>query len=234
MNRRPRLRLAGNLLLIAGGLVLAYPLWSAGYAQVQQTRLDASYQDSSVAFAATTEGNASTAKPDIPESELIRTAALTYTKLLDRGDVVGRLRIPHISLNRLIQQGTAGPSALDPDGDRGLLRRGLVHYAVTPLPGAGEPFAISGHRTTYGAPFYELDRLEPGADIFVETPYAKFHYKVVKTTVVVPTDVSVLLDRGYDLVLTTCTPPYSASHRLVVWAALKSATIRERSASPMH
>ena len=50
---RPRtrwLRLAGDLLLIVGGLVLAYPFWSAAYAQVQQTRLDSTYREQSVAF----------------------------------------------------------------------------------------------------------------------------------------------------------------------------------------
>ena len=104
-----------------------------------------------------------------------------------------------------------------------LLRNGPVHYAITPLPGAGEPFAVAGHRTTYGAPFYKLDKLREGDPIFVDTPYARFRYAVAKTTTVAPTDIGVLSDRGYGLVLTTCTPPYSAAHRLVVWATLEKA-----------
>ena len=60
--------------------------------------------------------------------------------------------------------------------------------------------------------------------IFVDTPYARFRYAVAKTTTVDPTDVGVLSDRGYGLVLTTCTPPYSATHRLIVWATLEKAT----------
>jgi sortase A len=98
-----------------------------------------------------------------------------------------------------------------------------VHYGNTPLPGVGEPFAVSGHRTTYGAPFFKLDKLRKGDPIYVETPYARFRYKVAKTTVVDPTDIGVLEDRGYGLVLTTCTPPYSAAHRLIVWATLEKA-----------
>ena len=113
--------------------------------------------------------------------------------------------------------------ALDPDGDRALLRNGPVHYGITPLPGAGEPFAVAGHRTTYGAPFYELDKLRSGDPIYVDTPYGRFRYGVAKTTTVDPTDIGVLDDRGYGLVLTTCTPPYSAAHRLVVWATLEKA-----------
>jgi LPXTG-site transpeptidase (sortase) family protein len=43
---------------------------------------------------------------------------------------------------------------------------------------------------------------------------------VAKTTIVDPNDTTVLIDRGYSLVLTTCTPLYSAAHRLVVWGKL--------------
>jgi sortase A len=150
--------------------------------------------------------------------------AVLYGNGLKPGDPIGRLRIPLIDLDRLVQQGARGSASLDPDADRSLLRNGPVHYGLTPLPGAGEPFAVAGHRTTYGAPFYKLNRLKPGDRIFLDTPYARFRYEVAKTTVVLPNDTGVLRDRGYSLVLTTCTPPYSASHRLVVWAVLKRAT----------
>ena len=123
-----------------------------------------------------------------------------------------------------MQQGVGGRAGLDPSGDHALLRNGPVHYASTPLPGAGDPFAVAGHRTTYGAPFNRLGDLRPGDAIYVDTPYARFRYAVVMTTVVLPTDTGVLNDRGYALVLTTCTPMYSASHRMIVWAQLKRAT----------
>ena len=113
-----------------------------------------------------------------------------------------------------MQQGVGGRPRSTPTADKELLKRGPVHYGVTPLPGAGEPFAVAGHRTTYGAPFSRLDALREGDKMIVETPYARFDYKVAKTTVVLPNDVTVLADRGYGLVLTTCTPRYSASHRL--------------------
>jgi sortase A len=225
------MRRLGDVLLIAGGLILAYPFWSAGYAQVQQGRLDAAYQDSSNHFAEVTARTGGAGLESIPDSEIVRRLAVAYGRGLEGGDAIGRMRIPRISLDRLVQQGVGGPTSIDPKGDRALLRSGPVHYAVTPLPGAGEPFAVAGHRTTYGAPFAKLDKLSPGDKILVETPYARFRYSVVKKTVVRPTDVSVLLDRGYALVLTTCTPPYSASHRLVVWASLESLTPRVNASS---
>jgi sortase A len=222
--RRRWVRRLADILLIAGGLVLAYPFWSAGYAQVQQSRLDATYRDNSAAFSTVAAANAAARPRDLPTTEIVRRLAVLYGGRLKPGDPLGRLRIPLIDLDRLVQQGTRGSASLDPGADRALLRNGPVHYGVTPLPGAGKPFAVAGHRTTYGAPFYKLDRLKRGDRIYLDTPYARFRYEVAKTTVVLPNDVSVLRDRGYGLVLTTCTPPYSASHRLVVWAELQRAT----------
>jgi sortase A len=222
--RRGRwLRLIGDVLLIIGGLVLAYPFWSAAYAQVQQTRLDSTYREQTVAFVHDINAAADTRTHRVPDAELLRRLAVMYGKKLDPGDPIGRLRIPRIDLDRLVQQGVSGKLALDPEGDRALLRNGPVHYGITPLPGQGEPFAVAGHRTTYGAPFYELDRLRRDDPIYVDTPYGKFRYKVAKTTTVDPADTTVLADRGFGLVLTTCTPPYSAAHRLIVWATLEKA-----------
>ena len=231
--RRRLLRRLADVLLIAGGLVLSYPFWSAGYAQVQQTRLDSAYQDKAAAFApvavaATRESRAE----HVPKDEVVRRLGVLFEARLHTGDPVGRLRIPAIKLDRLVQQGSRSGGGLDPDADRRLLRNGPVHYAITPLPGVGEPFAVAGHRTTYGAPFYKLDKLKKGDAIFVDTPYARFRYTVAKTTTVLPTDVGVLYDRGYSLVLTTCTPPYSASHRLVVWGVLQRATPLEKTSAP--
>jgi sortase A len=228
--KRRWVRRLGDILLIAGGLVLAYPFWSAGYAQVQQARLDATYRDSSAAFSTLASADAAARPRGVPAEEVVRRLAVLFGDHLKAGDPIGRLRIPLIDLDRLVQQGARGSASLDPDADRARLRNGPVHYGITPLPGAGEPFAVAGHRTTYGAPFYKLDRLRRGDRIFLETPYARFRYTVAKTTEVLPGDVGVLRDRGYGLVLTTCTPPYSASHRLIVWAVLEHATPLKKAA----
>jgi len=215
--RRVVHRLA-NILLIAGGLVLAFPFWSAAYTRYHQTQLTADYRHTSAAFAAVARRSTTVVgRQPSPDVRARRLAAL-FARGLRPGEPIGRLVIPRIGLNRIVAQGATGVTSLSPAADTAYLRGGPVHYGVTPLPGAGEPFAVAGHRTTYGAPFYRLNELRRGDPIAVDTPYGHFTYHVAKTTTVLPSDVGVLYDRGYALVLTTCTPRYSASHRLVVWA----------------
>lgn len=222
-------RVVADLLLVIGGIVLAYPLWSGLLTTVQQGRLDDAYGRQSAAFkVAVRTSPKDRPKRDLPAEVEARRLAKVFARSLKPGDPVGRLEIPRLDLSRFVQQGVAGRAALDPDGDRELLRNGPVHYGITPLPGAGDPFAVAGHRTTYGAPFSRLDALRRGDRMIMETPYARFVYDVAKTTTVSPDDVSVLYDRGYGLVLTTCTPRYSASHRLIVWGRLVSFKLLER------
>ena len=94
--RRPRrLRLTGDLLLIVGGLVLAYPFWSAAYAQVQQSRLDSAYREQSAAFVET-ESPASTSdrSRSLSDEQVLRRLAARFDRGLEPGDPIGRLRDP--------------------------------------------------------------------------------------------------------------------------------------------
>jgi sortase A len=114
---------------------------------------------------------------------------------------------------------------------REALRSGPGHYRSTPRPGRAGNAAIAGHRTTHGAPFFDLDQLQPGDEIVVETVEGRFSYLVeghddgaggeVGHLIVEPDDVSVIADRGDNrLTLTACHPTYSARQRIVVSAVL--------------
>jgi sortase A len=82
------------------------------------------------------------------------------------------------------------------------------------------PVAVAGHRTTYGAPFADLDELDRGAPILLTMPYGRFTYRVRERRIVEP-DAVWVTQRGTDrLVLTTCDPPFSAARRMVVFADL--------------
>jgi sortase A len=127
------------------------------------------------------------------------------------GEAVAHLVIPKIGVDKFIVEGVALTD----------LRKGPGHYPTTPLPGEKGNAAIAGHRTTYGAPFYRINELQPGDDIFVTTKQGKFHYKVVETKVVSPNAVFVLNPTTDNrLTLTTCNPRFSAAERLVVVSQL--------------
>ena len=134
---------------------------------------------------------------------------------ISTGDGVGSIRIPRIGASYNVVQGT----------DERSLEEGPGHYPETALPGMGQTVAIAGHRTTYLAPFRFVNELRPGDPIIVTMPYGRFTYAVQRLQIVVPTDVGVIDDVGYDqLVLSACNPLYSAAQRIIVFARLRSVT----------
>ncbi len=91
----------------------------------------------------------------------------------------------------------------------------------TPLPGQPGNSVLSGHRTTYGRPFFDLDQLVVGDTIEVESEIGVHVYEVREIQVVLPTDFWVTYDRsGGWLTLTTCNPKFSARERLIIWAEM--------------
>lgn len=142
-------------------------------------------------------------------SSLVAVPALRTAPPL--GAPVGWLTIPTLHLHQVIVQGT----------DEAELEDGPGHYPATPLPGEAGDAAIAGHRTTWARPFWSLDQLHPGDQIVVRTPQGRFTFTVQWTAVVLPTDLAAVTPSTRPtLTLSTCTPRYSASHRLVVHAAL--------------
>jgi sortase A len=121
------------------------------------------------------------------------------------------IRIPKIGLSQAVVEGVS----------REHLKDGPGHYPGTALPGFLGNVVISGHRTTYTRPFLDLDLLEAGDAIVLDTPAGSYRYLAESSHVVSPDDVSLLAstDRAV-LTLTTCTPKGSARQRLVVVAVL--------------
>jgi sortase A len=129
----------------------------------------------------------------------------------EEGSEVGVMRIPKIGLEVVVFEGVLTST----------LKKGPGHTLGTALPGQPGNAVISGHRTTYGRPFFDLDLLEPGDIIEVETAIGVHIYEVRESFVVKPTDVWVTDNRdGAWLTLTTCTPKYSARERLIITAEM--------------
>jgi sortase A len=214
----------GRLFVLVGVLVLlfvGYQLWGTGWQEARaQDRLEKQFEEQ-LSSTTTVDPGSSTSLPS--DGEATDPTATTPVEL-EQGDAMARLEIPAIGVDKLVVQGT---SVSD-------LRKGPGHYVKTPLPGEPGNSAIAGHRTTYGAPFGEIDQLAPGDEIIVTTLAGRFEYRVIGADrtvpdgdpasghfIVKPTDVWVLDDFGdHRLTLTACHPKYSARERIIVAAEL--------------
>jgi sortase A len=126
-----------------------------------------------------------------------------------KGDAIGRIELPTVGRSYFMVEGTS----------KNALRKGPGHYPKTPLPGERGTVAVAGHRTTYGAPFRTIDKLERGDEVIASMPWGRFVYRVEKSRIVPPTEVSVTRKVKHDrLVLSACHPLYSAAERIVVLA----------------
>jgi sortase A len=151
-------------------------------------------------------------------SPALRQEYLTHTVAV--GDSLTRLKISKLGVDVVVVEGTSASA----------LRAGAGHYPQTPLPCDVGNVGIAGHRTTYGKPFNQVDRLSAGDIIQLDTPIGSCVYKVSKAPFVVdPNDFSVVAPppdpSARWLTLTSCTPKGSAAHRIVIRAEYVSGTV---------
>lgn len=229
--------------LIGTGLVLllfvGYQLWGTGIQQARaQDRLEDQFTERLRAVQGDRDGaptttappatGATTAPPTVPPTTT--TTSLDPEALAaivpERGDPIARIVMPTIGVDQLVVHGV----------DVADLKLGPGHFPSTPWPGQEGNSAIAGHRTTYGQPFHDIDQLQPGDPIIVETLQGEFTYRVmahpgedegteVGHFIVPPTAVEVLDDFGDDrLTLSACHPKFSSRQRIIVTALLEEDT----------
>jgi sortase A len=206
------------LLITLGGLALADGvitlLWqepiSALIARIHQDELSGDL--SRVEHTAPSAAEQHTLSGLTTERRRIAFLADGFERQTGNGSAVGRIVIPRIGASFVVVKGT----------DESDLESGPGVLSDTRFPGGGGTTAIAGHRTTFLAPFRHIDALSPGSRILLEMPYAHFTYTVTSQRVVQPTDVqAAVADVGYQrLVLSACTPVFSAAKRLLVYARL--------------
>jgi sortase A len=109
------------------------------------------------------------------------------------------------------------------------LRKGPGHYPGSAMPGQVGNFVVSGHRTTYSAPFNRIDTLRDGDRILIDTHQKQYVYKVTGQRIVRPDAVEVTAPVPFHpgrrpaeplITLTTCHPKYSDAKRLIVFGEL--------------
>jgi sortase A len=187
---RPALRFLSSVLMTSGVLLIG----DAGATLL--------WQEPVSAFFAHREQQALERQLERPPARVIRRQPL-------RGDAIGKIELPALDRSYFMVEGV----------DAGSLRKGPGHYPDTPLPGERGTVAVAGHRTTYLAPFREIDQLDRGDRVIASMPYGRFVYRVERTRIVEPTALWVKRRVRYNrLILTACHPLYSAAQRIVVFA----------------
>lgn len=142
------------------------------------------------------------------------------TPYIPLGKLIGTLEIDILGVSTSVYEGT----------DLEYLQTGVGHYQATENPFYFKEYsntAIAGHRTTYTAPFMDLDKLVAGDKIkfWNDTKTIWIEYAVSNVFVIQPDDVSIFNDPTSPemmLTLTTCHPKYSAAERLIVQAVFSS------------
>ncbi len=219
---RRALRPLSTVLIVVGTLLLADAvvtlLWqeplSALYGRVQQGKLEDRLAAIERAPLAAVDQRALSR---LDASRRLAFAARALKRRSEPGDPLGRILMPRIGVSEVFVEGTGTAD----------LRKGPGHYPATPLPGLRGTVGIAGHRTTYGAPFHDIDDLRQGDRIELAMPYGRFTYRVERTRIVPPTATEVTDRVGHDrLILSACHPLYSAAKRIVVFARLERAEAR--------
>lgn len=191
--------IATGLLLL--GLVV-YQLWGTG---IETRRAQSVLRKEFNSIIAATGPTATSIKP---------TTTGGTSAFLPVVDALALIEIPSINISKIVVEGITPKD----------LRRGPGHFPNTPLPGEMGNSAIAAHRTSYDAPFGNLNTIAPDDVIYITTPKGKFAYTVKEVSVVAPDKTSVLANTPQvaTLTLITCHPRFSTSQRLVVRAELSS------------
>jgi sortase A len=239
------IRVTGELLITLGVVVflfIGYELWFTGlYTEHAQSdfKRQLATEWASPPTPTTSAGPASSASPGTTPSgspgptSVPAASAPAIAPIALPGDAIGIIRIPRLGA----KYGYAIVEGVSTDD----LKKGPGHYPGTANPGGVGNFVVSGHRTTYLAPFNGIGELVVGDAIVIETRDTWYTYLVTKTQTVLPTDTAVVLPVPGQaratptqalITLTTCTPKYSASHRLIVTGLLQSALPKSAGTPP--
>lgn len=128
----------------------------------------------------------------VPISAELQT--VIYEEYPNQNDIFGNLWIPALQQNIPIVEGT---------GDEDL-KKGAGHFMESVLPGIEDNCVLSGHRETV---FKDLELLEIGDQLIIETSAGRFTYDIVCIRIVDKDDKTVIVSTDHaTLTLTTCYP----------------------------
>jgi len=210
---RAMLRVGGELLTTLGlvvALFAAYEIWGrAAIVADHQRALDAQLEQQWAQEPEVAPSETDPAAPAEPDPEPLSAAP---------GDAIGRLYLPRLRNSWVVVEG------VDPQH----IEYAPGHYPGTAMPGEIGNFSVAGHRSH--AIFWDLDLVQPGDAVIVETRSRWYVYRVTQSRIVPPTALEVVApvpnQPGVEptkahLTITTCNPKWNNYERLVVHATLE-------------
>ena len=223
--KRRLLTIAPPILLLAGILVLLYPVFATQYNNYRQETIASQFsavaQDAGPDAVAENlrradEYNATAAESPIldPWLDAQRPDTAPYQEYLSQlnlNDVMATVKIPAINVNLPIYHGTESAT----------LDKGIGHLFGTALPVGGDSThtVLTGHTGLGTATMFDqLTSLKEGDVFYIEVPGRHLKYQVTDIRVVLPNETETLNKvEGKDLAtLITCTPYGINTHRLLV------------------
>lgn len=114
------------------------------------------------------------------------------------------------------------------------LNSGIGHYPQSQIPGEDGNFSLFGHRNSHGQPLINIQDLQVGDEVIVETKdfwfvYTLKHDKIVRPSATWVTgksrlpELDLAADEPYKVItLITCEPRHSTDKRWVWWGVLKA------------
>ncbi|TQO19988.1 sortase A [Rhodoglobus vestalii] len=105
--------------------------------------------------------------------------------------------------------------------------QGVGHYTGTQMPGEVGNFAVAAHRTGWGDPFLNIDKLQLGDSIYAETEAGWYRYIFRSLEYVAASGVGVLnpvpqvdgvVASDRLMTLTSCNPIHTTDERIIAYA----------------
>jgi sortase A len=205
----------GLLLALLGAAVLVWVgivwVWqdpfTALYTRYEQHQLAGQYKHRAAAFRLPSQE-----KTDAARLAAIAREASRYRLESHPGEAMGTIDVPRLGLHHMI---------LVDGTDESSLQKGPGIYRGDFLPGEHELVYVAGHRTTFLAPFANINDLRNGDKVTIAMPYGTFVYRITGYRIVAATDLAVLKTQHHEeLVLQACHPRFFATHRYLAYARL--------------
>ncbi|MBW1639330.1 class E sortase [Microbacterium resistens] len=216
----------GELLLTAGVVVLLYVAWQMWIGDIIMSA--ANNEKGQAISQEWAKEPAPEPPPVIQDPETPDAPPVYEPPLLEApgdGEYFAQMIIPRFGAdyNNTIAGGVSRPVTLD-NGWIGV-------YPQSKMPGQVGNFSVAGHRTTWGKPLNQIDKLRLNDPIVIETQEGWYTYRFRTLEYVTPDRVEVLLDvpempgaqtgERY-ITLTACSPLYSLAERIIAYGVFDS------------